>query len=361
MNTDSNGDITIDDFPGKWPDGITLQVLESELADRAEDGPSDEGATDSQQTPRTAGQDRQEGADTQRQSGRQGSKRTREDDNGRGGKRTREEDSGQGSPTGSRQLSQHSGKRSRDGDPPRSRDSDPSRSRDSDPSRSRGPEPAMTVRVDPAPAASCDPTADQGRPAGEAPSRGGSVTCSEWGEFCRICHESGEKLPLVTACRCTGSMQHVHNECLIRWILSSFNTHCEICLHRYRIGTTGMRMPHLWKLPVTDGVERYHMLLCVVALVVLAGVISFLIYVSTDEGREARTYRNSPLAPALYAVYAVLGLVCLGLATAELHYTVCPLIERFRLTNMNLLVVPYDPEQGSLDSLDRISAEFVTV
>ena len=46
---------------------------------------------------------------------------------------------------------------------------------------------------------------------------------------------------------------------------------------------------------MTDGVERYQMLLCVVALVVLAGVISFLIYVSTDEGREARTYRNSPL------------------------------------------------------------------
>ena len=58
---------------------------------------------------------------------------------------------------------------------------------------------------------------------------------------------------------------------------------------------SGMRLPHRWKLPVTDGVERYHMLLCMVALIVLAGVISFLIYVSTDEGREARTYRNSPL------------------------------------------------------------------
>ena len=60
-------------------------------------------------------------------------------------------------------------------------------------------------------------------------------------------------------------------------------------------------------------------------------------------------------------MYAVLGLVCLGLATAELHYTVCPLIERFRLTNMNLLVVPYDPDETSIDSLDRFSTEYVTV
>ena len=56
-----------------------------------------------------------------------------------------------------------------------------------------------------------------------------------------------------------------------------------------------MRLPHRWKLPATDGVERYHMLLCAVALTVLGGVVSFLIFVSTDEGREATTYRNSPL------------------------------------------------------------------
>ncbi|XP_037076552.1 E3 ubiquitin-protein ligase MARCHF9-like isoform X2 [Pollicipes pollicipes] len=211
------------------------------------------------------------------------------------------------------------------------------------------------------PAAAATEAWPSGDGGGDKANGGSSTSGSEWTEFCRICHDGPERAPLVSACRCTGSMQHVHNDCLIRWILSSFNTHCEICLHRYRIGTTGMRLPHHWKLPQTDGVERYHMMLCLVALVVLSAVISFLIYVSTDEGREARTYRDSPLAPALYTVYAVLGLVCLGLASAELHYTICPLLERFRLTNMNLLVVPFDPDDEDDDTLDAFSADYVTV
>ena len=257
--------------------------------------------------------------------------------------RARERDHGIGSPSNSQQLSQHnSGRRSRQSG--RSRSSLAAE-------EARDPEVGMPVQVVPAVAPAPAPAPDQTRTAGDALSHGASVT-SDWGEFCRICHESGEKVPLVSACRCTGSMQHVHNvstrtvqhvhsvstrtvqhvhnvstrtvqhvhnvstrtvqhvhsvstrtvqhvhnvitrtpvlhtcsmmkildffslinleqnqsksepvsilsaladaiyveyaqnlslilqECLIRWILSSFNTHCEICLHRYRIGTTG--------------------------------------------------------------------------------------------------------------------------
>lgn len=37
--------------------------------------------------------------------------------------------------------------------------------------------------------------------------------------MCRICLESGftEDNPLVTPCKCTGSLSHVHLECLRSW------------------------------------------------------------------------------------------------------------------------------------------------
>lgn len=40
---------------------------------------------------------------------------------------------------------------------------------------------------------------------------GSGTSGSDWQEFCRICHDGGERAPLIVACRCTGSMQHVHN------------------------------------------------------------------------------------------------------------------------------------------------------
>ena len=116
--------------------------------------------------------------------------------------RARERDHGIGSPSNSQQLSQHnSGRRSRQSG--RSRSSLAAE-------EARDPEVGMPVQVVPAVAPAPAPAPDQTRTAGDALSHGASVT-SDWGEFCRICHESGEKVPLVSACRCTGSMQHVHN------------------------------------------------------------------------------------------------------------------------------------------------------
>lgn len=47
---------------------------------------------------------------------------------------------------------------------------------------------------------------------------------------CRICHCSdmqGE--PLISPCRCSGSVQHVHERCLSQWMRSRNSTNCELC------------------------------------------------------------------------------------------------------------------------------------
>uniref|UniRef100_A0A667WWA3 RING-type E3 ubiquitin transferase n=1 Tax=Myripristis murdjan TaxID=586833 RepID=A0A667WWA3_9TELE len=47
---------------------------------------------------------------------------------------------------------------------------------------------------------------------------------------CRICHcEGDDEYPLITPCRCTGSLRFVHQACLNQWIKSSDTRCCELC------------------------------------------------------------------------------------------------------------------------------------
>ncbi|MED6281741.1 E3 ubiquitin-protein ligase marchf8 [Characodon lateralis] len=49
-------------------------------------------------------------------------------------------------------------------------------------------------------------------------------------DICRICHCDGDDdCPLITPCRCTGSLSFVHQGCLNQWIKSSDTRCCELC------------------------------------------------------------------------------------------------------------------------------------
>lgn len=48
----------------------------------------------------------------------------------------------------------------------------------------------------------------------------------EEGDLCRICQmgEESSSNPLIQPCRCTGSLQYVHQECIKRWLLSKIGS-----------------------------------------------------------------------------------------------------------------------------------------
>ena len=48
---------------------------------------------------------------------------------------------------------------------------------------------------------------------------------------CRICFESQE--PLYSPCRCDGSIKYIHEECLLKWVLVTDRSTCELCKERY--------------------------------------------------------------------------------------------------------------------------------
>ena len=54
----------------------------------------------------------------------------------------------------------------------------------------------------------------------------------------RICHcEGDDESPLITPCRCTGSLHFVHQTCLQQWIKSSDTRCCELCKYEFIMET----------------------------------------------------------------------------------------------------------------------------
>jgi len=51
--------------------------------------------------------------------------------------------------------------------------------------------------------------------------------------FCWICYESFGVL--VQTCKCSGSLSHVHEDCLLRWVDRSERSCCSVCLAPYDI------------------------------------------------------------------------------------------------------------------------------
>ncbi len=59
--------------------------------------------------------------------------------------------------------------------------------------------------------------------------------------YCRICYETNEgpRNPLMVPCGCRGSLQHIHRECLLRWVVGNPEqppeTACRLCGEPYRV------------------------------------------------------------------------------------------------------------------------------
>lgn len=46
------------------------------------------------------------------------------------------------------------------------------------------------------------------------------------GDLCRICQmgETSSSNPLIEPCRCTGSLQYVHQDCIKKWLRSKISS-----------------------------------------------------------------------------------------------------------------------------------------
>ncbi|XP_042552274.1 E3 ubiquitin-protein ligase MARCHF8 isoform X5 [Dipodomys merriami] len=112
-----------------------------------------------------------------------------------------------------------------------------------------------------------------------------SVTPSNQ-DICRICHcEGDDESPLITPCRCTGSLHFVHQACLQQWIKSSDTRCCELCKYEF-IMETKLKPLRKWEKLQMTASERRKIMCSVTFHVIAITCVVWSLYVLIDRTAE---------------------------------------------------------------------------
>ncbi|XP_037830867.1 uncharacterized protein march1 isoform X2 [Kryptolebias marmoratus] len=121
-------------------------------------------------------------------------------------------------------------------------------------------------------------------------------------EVCRICHcEGDDECPLITPCRCTGSLSFVHQACLNQWIKSSDTRCCELCKYDFIMETKLKPLSKWEKLHMSKSERRKifcSVLFHLIAIVCMLWSVYILVKRTTEEirlGRNDELWRVSLL------------------------------------------------------------------
>ncbi|XP_023655124.2 uncharacterized protein marchf1 [Paramormyrops kingsleyae] len=128
-------------------------------------------------------------------------------------------------------------------------------------------------------------TEDQAAPSARR-SGGPAQYTDDDAEVCRICHcEGDEDCPLITPCRCTGSLRFVHPDCLHQWIKSSDTRCCELCKYDF-IMETQLKPLRKWEKLQMSTRER-RQIFCSVSFHIIAVIcVVWSLYVLIDRTAE---------------------------------------------------------------------------
>ncbi|XP_032874093.1 E3 ubiquitin-protein ligase MARCHF1 isoform X2 [Amblyraja radiata] len=105
-------------------------------------------------------------------------------------------------------------------------------------------------------------------------------------DICRICHcEGDDDSPLITPCRCIGTLRFVHQACLHQWIKSSDTRCCELCKYDF-IMETKLKPLRKWEKLQMSTSERRKIICSVTFHVVAITCVVWSLYVLIDRTAE---------------------------------------------------------------------------
>ncbi|XP_069099939.1 E3 ubiquitin-protein ligase MARCHF1 isoform X2 [Pleurodeles waltl] len=122
---------------------------------------------------------------------------------------------------------------------------------------------------------------------GTAPeSQSRTSVCPSAQDICRICHcEGDDESPLITPCRCTGTLCYVHQSCLHQWIKSSDTRCCELCKYDF-IMETKLKPLRKWEKLQMSTSERRKIVFSVTFHVIAITCVVWSLYVLIDRTAE---------------------------------------------------------------------------
>ncbi|XP_069876974.1 E3 ubiquitin-protein ligase MARCHF8 isoform X2 [Dipodomys merriami] len=144
----------------------------------------------------------------------------------------------------------------------------------------------LKSRVLRAPLCSVEKDSDLDCPSPLSEKRPPTSPVSTSGDACRICHcEGDDESPLITPCRCTGSLHFVHQACLQQWIKSSDTRCCELCKYEF-IMETKLKPLRKWEKLQMTASERRKIMCSVTFHVIAITCVVWSLYVLIDRTAE---------------------------------------------------------------------------
>ncbi|KAK8769011.1 hypothetical protein V5799_014524 [Amblyomma americanum] len=173
--------------------------------------------------------------------------------------------------------------------------------------------------------------------------------------FCKICHMPGrDDDPLISPCRCAGTVQYIHCGCLTHWleILSKKSRKppsCELCQYQYQWHKKFRAGGH-WRLPPCSPRDKVLHSVFVLAVIVMVACASVTIVCFRQEPPSTSGRRSdlthSELVTLVCGVLFFLAFFVAMYVEVTARSTLYRLLLRFVYLNQQWYIDEYDAKRG---------------
>ncbi|KAH6948592.1 hypothetical protein HPB50_025188 [Hyalomma asiaticum] len=138
--------------------------------------------------------------------------------------------------------------------------------------------------------------------------------------MCRFCHDGDEEEPLVSPCKCSGTIRFVHASCMEHWLNQRNVDFCDLCGERFQMAaqpSVATQFFH-WISRREAQLQRALLRDALVWAVVTTGtaiVYAMILHVALSLASQ----RESVLCTFLLSLLAVINCALIGFATATFH------------------------------------------
>lgn len=180
------------------------------------------------------------------------------------------------------------------------------------------------------------------------------------GLMCRICHGGSEEEELIRPCRCTGTVKHAHQSCILNWVSKSGNQSCELCKFKFRTRKESVKCLWKWRFPEVSTKGWLHIGLFIAFATMLLTSITWIIWSRVSRTPSAVAERTTEEVKFAYMVNGLF----IALAVGGLYFDSLKHFKqyskRWAALNRNVVVECYTSEDsGKVKGLGVTSLQSV--
>ena len=121
---------------------------------------------------------------------------------------------------------------------------------------------------------------------------------------CRICFEETGEYQFLSPCKCKGSLEYVHFQCLTIWLSTTNRNSCEICHYKYKLEFE-MKPFSKWSCPE----EIKELMFDLYGDMLLVLLVYHLFYISLSHSKFIKALEDQPITTICQIIANILLLI----------------------------------------------------